>query len=226
MNEEVWEPSQMRCPKQLYHIWGKKVKQVEIKVGCWLTFWCANTFASEVVAPPQRPTAAILYSNPLGCPCTLTGDLHGEIKAPKNRIEHLKYQGRLQTNTLISVPDSLSAKCCQGGAIWEEVFWCLTSAREVPHIFGAHKVSRWCHLRNYNLVPNKCQGGAIWEKVFWCPQCGLWHRLSTYHNSPQIEEFPSSGLYIAQGYIQHLVIWIPSHHASLHRAQWLSNCLT
>ena len=31
----------------------------------------------RVVAPPQRPTAAILYSNPHGCPCTLSGDLHG-----------------------------------------------------------------------------------------------------------------------------------------------------
>ena len=33
--------------------------------------------ALKVVPPPQRPTAAILYSNPLGCPCTLSGDLHG-----------------------------------------------------------------------------------------------------------------------------------------------------
>ena len=70
-----------------------------------------HVFASEVVAPPQRPTAEISYSNPLGSPCTLTGDLHGAIQAPNNRIERLKYQGRLQINTLISVPDSLSAKC-------------------------------------------------------------------------------------------------------------------
>ena len=39
-----------------------------------------ENFVSEVVAPPQRPTAAILYSNPLGCPCTLTGDLHGALQ--------------------------------------------------------------------------------------------------------------------------------------------------
>ena len=37
----------------------------------------SENFASEVVAPPQRPSAAILYSNPHGCPCTLTGVLHG-----------------------------------------------------------------------------------------------------------------------------------------------------
>ena len=64
------------------------------------------------------------------------------------------------------------------------IIWSQTSARKVPygrryfgakqvpgrcHIyFGAEKVSRWYHLRNYNLVPNKCQGGAIWEVVFWC----------------------------------------------------------
>ena len=36
-----------------------------------------------VVAPPQRPTAAILYSNPHGCPCTLSGDLHGASKVSK-----------------------------------------------------------------------------------------------------------------------------------------------
>ena len=47
----------------------------------------SENFASEVVAPPQRPTAAILYSNPLGCPCTLTGDLHGAIQVLENRIE-------------------------------------------------------------------------------------------------------------------------------------------
>ena len=39
-----------------------------------------------VVAPPQRPTAAILYSNPLCCPCTLSGDLHGAIQVIKNRL--------------------------------------------------------------------------------------------------------------------------------------------
>ena len=54
---------------------------------------------------------------------------------------------------------------CQGGAIWEEVFWCQTSAREVTCIFGADKVSRWCHSRNHNLVPSKCQGGAIYILV-------------------------------------------------------------
>ena len=32
---------------------------------------------SVVVGSPQRPTAAILYSNPLDSPCTLTGDLDG-----------------------------------------------------------------------------------------------------------------------------------------------------
>ena len=35
----------------------------------------------QVVAPPQRPTAAILYSNPLDSPCTLSGDLHGAAEA-------------------------------------------------------------------------------------------------------------------------------------------------
>ena len=34
-----------------------------------------------VVAPPQRPTAAILYSNPHNSPCTLSGDLHGAAEA-------------------------------------------------------------------------------------------------------------------------------------------------
>ena len=34
-----------------------------------------------VVAPPQRPTAAILYSNPHDSPCTLSGDLHGAAEA-------------------------------------------------------------------------------------------------------------------------------------------------
>ena len=69
---------------------------------------------------------------------------------------------------------------CQDGAIREIVIWSQTSAREVPYgrryfgaqqvpyIFGADKVSRWCHSRNYNLVPNKCQGGAVWKEVFWC----------------------------------------------------------
>jgi len=46
---------------------------------------CPYVFASEVVPPPQRHTAAILYSNPLGCPCTLFGDLHGAIQVLKNR---------------------------------------------------------------------------------------------------------------------------------------------
>ena len=36
-----------------------------------------ENFVSVVVAPPQRPTAAILYSNPHGCQCTLSGVLHG-----------------------------------------------------------------------------------------------------------------------------------------------------
>ena len=42
----------------------------------------------ESRAPPQRPTAAILYSNPLGSPCTLTlsGDLHRAIQVLKNRL--------------------------------------------------------------------------------------------------------------------------------------------
>ena len=47
----------------------------------------------RVVAPPQRPSAAILYSNPLGCPCTLSGDLHGG---------HTKYQ-KSQSNCACAV---------------------------------------------------------------------------------------------------------------------------
>ena len=93
----------------------------------------------------------------------------------------------------MSVPNK-----CQGGAIWQEGCWCLTSAREVPYIFGADKVSKSCLSRNDNLVPNKCLGGVgILVPTVW-----IWHRLSNCHNSPHMEEFPSNGLYIAQGHIQ------------------------
>ena len=42
-------------------------------------FQYINFSKYATVAPPQRPTAAILYSNPHGCPCTLSGDLHGGV---------------------------------------------------------------------------------------------------------------------------------------------------
>ena len=45
----------------------------------------------RVVARPQRPTAAILYSNPHGCPCTLSGDLHGAIQVLKNRLTKTEF---------------------------------------------------------------------------------------------------------------------------------------
>ena len=49
--------------------------------------------SKQVVAPPQRPTAAGLYSNPHDCPCTLSGDLHGGRRAVLKiwNFEHFSY---------------------------------------------------------------------------------------------------------------------------------------
>ena len=45
---------------------------------CLFILFIAQRFGcSAVVHSPQRPTAALSYSNPHGCPCTLSGALHG-----------------------------------------------------------------------------------------------------------------------------------------------------